>query len=377
MKNNPVYFDLFQDNPYLARWKEIGHVKCVGMIVMITWIPLVILSAFHRSESFLTDISIYIKFLVALPLILSSPEMIKAKFEGITNHFLNSDLVKDSEVQKFKSYMYTTKSLRESPMAKTIIWILAYVGVILLMRETTKDFAGSWRTVGEDGILSLSLAGRWFTFVSQPIFSFVMMYFMYQAILWWRFLFLVSKLDLQVRASHGDDTGGLFFLGGSIGAFNFPAMAFSTSIAAGAVNLVLYKGLAVNDLKFTLILLVAFCLLLFVAPLLFFLKPLMRAKRQAIYNYGRLGNYQLEAFENKWLSSSNKGLNPALLESTDFSTVTDTISIVNKAYTMKIMPFSPKNVATLVLFILLPFLPVFAMTMPWKDIFQQLFKLVM
>jgi hypothetical protein len=377
MKHSVLPFNLFYNTPYLEKWRRLGLCRCIGIVILITWLPLVALSFFHRPHNFLTDVAIYLRFLVALPVLLISPSLIKLRFRKIVNHFVESDIVKAPDRDKFLDYIKTTMELRDSRVAKVIIWIFIYSLIFILMNKSVAPLGATWKMTEENGELSLSLAGGWFAFVSQPIYSFVQLYFLYRVLLWWRFLFLVSRLDLQLSATHGDDTGGLIFLGGSIRAFSLPAFAFSTSIAAGAINLILYEGLVLEELKITLGLLVLISLLLFVAPLLLFHPPLLRLKNKAVLSYGRLGGQQLEAFEKRWLYKTKQSLGPSLLDSAEFSSVTDATSIINKVYKMRTVPFSANVLTTFIVAILLPFIPVFALKMPVVEIFKKLFSLVM
>jgi hypothetical protein len=370
------YFDLFDNFPYLDRWKNISLFKRVIIVVLIAWFPLVILTLNHRAGSFLLDVSMYTRFLVALPLLLLCPYYIRHKFRDIVFHFVDSEIVKKADRERYFSYVQSVLELRDSKVAKVIIWIVAYCATLSISTLTTSDLSSTWRTSSEHGELTLSHAGMWFSFVSQPIYSFVQFYFVYRVLLWWRLMFLISRMDLQLSASHGDDTGGLIFLSGSIKAFNLPVLALSTSVAAGAMNLVLYKNLAIEDLRFIVIGLILLCMALFIGPLLLFHKQLVRIKREAIFSYGAFGGYQLDEFEKKWLRRSKDTLGSSTLESADFSAVIDATSIVGKVYNMRTFPITKDVLLGFILCIILPFFPVLALKVPWKVIFKQLFELI-
>ena len=377
LKSKSHDFNLFDNTPYLDRFRSFGLKKCVVFVVVITWLPLAFLSMFYSPESFFTDFTMYVRFLVAMPLLLLSPIIFKDKIGAIVNHFVDADIVKESEQEKFFFYIQSTMKLRDSRLAKSLIWLAVYAGVLYFTNESGPHVLSTWRAQSMNGELAFTIAGRWFTFVSQPIYSFIQIYFLYRVLLWWRFMLLVSLLDLQLRASHGDDTGGLVFLGGFIRLFKIPVFAFSVSIAAGAMNLVLYKDFALEDLKFILITLIAFCFLLFVAPLLLFVRPLVKTKNLAILSYGKLGGQQLEQFENKWLHQSKNNLKFSLLESPEFSSVTDAISVVNKVSKMRTIPFTPEVLIGFVICIIAPFLPVFSLKIPWTDLLKKLLGLIM
>lgn len=370
MKEVEPTFDLFSDSPYIHSWKGIG------IIVMVAWLPLLLFSFFHRLPEFFMDASVHVRFLIALPLLLFSPYLMKKKFRNLSKHFIDGGLIPEVDKEKFYSYVHRTHELRNSKLIIVLIWLISFVGIILVMTYT-QVLASTWRMIGENGANKISPGGLWFGLVSQPIFTFYQLYFIYQALLWWRFLFLVSRLDLRVKTTHGDDSGGLIFLSASVKGFKWPVMALSISAAGGIGNLVIRNGIYFDHLKLTVAILVLLCLFMFVAPLLLFHRPLVRVKNAAILKYGRLGTYQLSEFEKKWLVHPSLLQEGELLQSPDFSSVADSMSVINKAFQMRTVPFTRATVIRFVLCIVLPFLPLLATSLPWEQIFQVLIGLVM
>lgn len=358
MSTAAYHFDLFDTTPYLNPIKKINLMQFVFFVVLFTWLPLILLSGFS-GKNLLLDITISVRFLILLPLLLLSPYIIREKLWRIVNHFINSKIVAPSDEKLFHSYVNSTLKLRDSKIAKLAMWILIYTGVLFFAKPTTQ---------------STTLADGWFRFVSQPIYLFVQLFFLYRALLWWRFLFKVSRLDLQLKAAHGDDTGGLAFLGGTIRIFSLPTFILSASVAVRSVSFILYDGGTLDELKIIVAILVGFFLLLFVSPLFLFHGKLISAKVKAALKYGVMGNHQLQQFEQKWLGKPNPEL--SFLEAPDFSTVTDSISIINKANSMRTIPFQPKALLGFVICIVLPFLPIVALKIPWAEILKRLISLV-
>jgi hypothetical protein len=358
MKTAEIHFDLFNTTPYLDHLKKISLRKFVLFVVLLTWLPLIVLSSFE-GKSLLLDITVTVRFLILLPLLMLTPYVVKEKIWNLVDHFLNSKIVSALEEDRFHSYVRSTLRLRDSATAKMILWVLIYTVILFFAKPTVQ---------------SSSLADGWFRFVSQPIYLFVQLFFIYRALLWWRFLFLVSRLDLQLKAAHGDDAGGLAFLGGSIRIFNLPAFLLSASVAVRSVSFILYEGGTLDELKIVVAVMVAFFLLLFISPLCLFHKKLISLKAKSALKYGVLAHHQLREFENKWLDKAKAEL--SYLEAQDFSTVTDSTAIVNKVNTMRTIPFQPKALVIFVVCIVLPFLPIVALKIPWAEILKRLLTLV-
>jgi len=228
--------------------------------------------------------------------------------------------------------------------------------------------------VGEEGHRHLSVAGWWFALVSQPIYVFFVFRFVYRLGLWWRFLWLTSRLDLELNAAHPDEAGGLAFLGLALPPFAVPTFAIASAVAGALADMVLWGGASVVSAKYLIIALAVILTGAFVGPLFFFVGGLARVKRQGMLHYGTLSERQLREFEEKWLSGRTK---KSTLEVPDFSAVIDLSSTTAATHHMKPRPFDRAQIVPIILAALLPFLPVLALQMPIKEIIMQLAKLAL
>ena len=80
--------------------------------------------------------------------------------------------------------------------------------------------ASTWyATAGADGA-TLTLPGFWFTWVSNPLLQFLLLRWCFRLVIWARFLWQVSRIDLDLIPTHPDRNAGLGFLGGSAYAYS-------------------------------------------------------------------------------------------------------------------------------------------------------------
>ena len=221
----------------------------------------------------------------------------------------------------------------------------------------------------------LSYAGWWWAAVSQPILMFVVLRFVYRLGLWWRFLWETSQLDLQLRASHPDGAGGLGFLGSSLKAFRGFAFAISAIVAGGLANVVLLTAAPVLSYKYSVLAFALLSLTVYIGPLLFFSMMLAETRSRGRLNYSRLSHNQLRQFEQKWIAS-HEG-EAEMLSVQDFSAVIDLMSTVDGALKMRIVPLRRQALQTLIIAVVLPFLPVAALEFPLEEILKQLLKIMM
>ena len=350
------------------------------IILMIAVTPLFFLGFINQNNlnqvsSPLTDLTILLRFCVSLPLFMLTLKVTGAELKNIINHFIEASIIRTQDYPKFKDIIQVTLSCRDSKKIKLVILIFIYTSQFFIGLETL-DHPESWRTMNSSSGSSISYAGYWFYLVAQPIFYFFMLNTIFRISLWWNFIFKIRKLNLQLNASHGDGSGGLAFLGLSLKAFMLPALAISSSMAAGALNVFTLQVPHEIEMKFIILILTGISLFYFAGPLFLFAPKLLKLKTAAILQYGTLSRNQLKGFENKWIRSRKKRPNDYLACS-DFSSTTDLNSVVNRVMTMKIIPFQNKEIFLLMLAILLPFLPIAGLGINWKTVFKQILKLVL
>jgi hypothetical protein len=351
------------------------------IVVSVTWIPLAVLSFIQgvalgptQPRSFLEDAGMYARFFVALPLLLATPSKFRHKFQQIVQHFLSSGVVKETDRERFLTILTSTMRFRYSRVADWICLAIAYgwSALHVFLPALSPAISATWRATGPVGQPSLSLATWYLLAVSQPVYGFVVLHLLYRVALWWRTLWMISRLDLQLRGAHPDGAGGLMFLGLSLGPCRFPAFALAASLAGGLANLVLATGMSVVSFKYVIGLIAAVITVFFAGPLCFFCDQLKKAKFRASLSHDRAVLEQLRQFEQKWIGQSGQA---DMLEVQDFSAVIDLNETVNKVHQMTRLPFRRSQLLELIAAALLPFLPVLALQIPIKDLlvlFKQL-----
>jgi hypothetical protein len=367
-----------------SMWPEGQSIrKKIFTVILVTWVPMIILGALQgkalggtRADSVLFDAGMLARFLVALPVLILAPSRCSSRLRQLVEQFLNAKLVKESEQERFIANMQSTMELRNSRIVDWVLLALAYLHSVAFVAVALMPTApASWRTAGAEGHQVLSYAGWWWAAVSQPILMFVVLRFVYRLGLWWRFLWETSQLDLQLRASHPDGAGGLGFLGSSLKAFRGFAFAISAIVAGGLANVVLLTAAPVLSYKYSVLAFALLSLTVYIGPLLFFSMMLAETRSRGRLNYSRLSHNQLRQFEQKWIAS-HEG-EAEMLSVQDFSAVIDLMSTVDGALKMKIVPLRRQALQTLIIAVVLPFLPVAALEFPLEEILKQLLKIMM
>jgi len=196
-------------------------------------------------------------------------------------------------------------------------------------------------------------------------------------LLWWRFLALMSRLDLRLIPTHPDHAGGLKFVSTSIRAYRLLAAAVGTIVAGREMNRMLLMGdSAPIGYRNAAIVVMVLVLALSAGPLLMFTTKLRDTRLRGMLQYGRLGSAVGTEFEQKWVSRKGD-VDASALEVPDFSAMTDLYQVVENVYQVTDLPFSLKDLTPVVVAALIPFIPVVLLTVPLSEILQTVKSLLL
>jgi len=261
-------------------------------ISLIAWLPLLLLTAFAgrvvsgMAVPFLFDLDAHARFLGSLPLMITAEIIVHERIRFIVRQFLERDVIAPEDRLRFERIIASAMRVRNSVLAEVLLAVLVFtVGHWLWRGYITLEVA-TWYAAVTDGQTHLTPAGYWYAFVSLPIFRFVLVRWYFRLFIWYRFLWQVSRLPLRVNALHSDRAGGLGFLAGSVLALA-PVLVAHTVLLTGLIaNQICHQGATLPDFKLEIVAVMAFLMLLVLAPLTLFVGHLARAKRTATREYG-------------------------------------------------------------------------------------------
>jgi hypothetical protein len=144
-------------------------------------------------------------------------------------------------------------------------------------------------------------------------------------------------------------------------------------IAAGWAHDAEFHGLDVHSLYPMMAVGLAAALVVFLSPLLVFGGPLLRAKRQALLDYGALVGRHGALVRNKWILRETKDDDP-ILSAPELGPVADVVSLYEAVSRMRPAPLGTAGILAIAVPILIPFLCVLAIQIPVKDLLLKLAK---
>jgi hypothetical protein len=279
------------------------------VLSLLAWLPLLVLSVVEGQAlggsvavPFLLDVEANVRFLVALPLLIVSELVVHQRMRFVVQQFLERDLIPESGLTRFEFAIASAFRLRNSVLAELLLIAFVYlVGVMLFWRQYLALATATWYAMPTAEGLQLSLAGKWYAYVSLPLYQFLLVRWYYRIFIWTRFLWQASRIDLILIPTHPDRVGGLGFLANTVYAFTPLAVAHGAMLAGPLANRIFYLGAALPEFKLEIAVLVVFLVCVVLGPLLVFAPQLAEAKRMGNREYGTLAQRYVREFDAKWL----------------------------------------------------------------------------
>ena len=342
---------------------------------VLAWLPLILLAALQelwnpavRLGSILAEVGLHARYLLAVPLFVLAERFCAPQLGTILANFIHGGLVADADRAAFDRAIVSTQARLRSTVAEIVIVILAYcVSAVTVLTYTYEELPAWALSVDRT---TLSLAGWWHALVSLPLLLALCLGWLWRVALWAQLLRSLARLKLRLIASHPDRCAGLAFLGQSVRAFSIVGMAVMMVAAGRSAQLVLSGGATPTQNFYFNIGLAAALLVIFVVPLLAFTPSLMGAWRHGMLEYGALAARAGHAFEAKWLKADH--VDGEILEQPDSSALTDLYQVVANVGSLRFVPVGLKDLAMLVIAMLVPFVPVVLLAIPVSVIMASL-----
>ena len=375
-------FQLFRRSHLSGDAFELMH-RRILVLAGIAWLPLLVLCAVAGTTwgsgvavPFAVDVEVHVRFLVALPLLILAELVVHRRMRLVVRQFLDRKLIPDDARERFDDAIAAVFRLRNSTAAELVLIALVYgVGVFVVWRLYGVHDAIAWHTVPAVGGGRLSPAGIWFTFVSLPIFQFLLLRWYFRVFIWARFLWQVSRIPLALVPTHPDRVGGLGFLSGTAFAFIPLAVAHGAVLSGLIGNRILNFGAALVDFKVEVASVVALIVCLVFGPLLVMAPQLSRTKRDGAREFGTLAERYAREFDTKWLRG---GAPPdeALIGSADIQSLADLGNSYEDVRTMRLFLVTRDAVLQLGVATLLPLVPLLLTVMPLEEVLKKLFGIL-
>ena len=350
------------------------------VLTLLPWLPLLLLSAIdsggkaYAHLSFLRDVEVHVRFLVALPVLIIAESIVHARLRLVVRNFVARRIVVPRDLGKFHSAIESAARIRNSVAIECGLWFLVFGLGLWLWSGRVGINSVTWYAL-PGGRWHLTRAGYWYVFFSIPLFQFILLRWYLRLFIWFRFLWQISRLNLHLVPTHPDRSAGLGFLGKSAYAFG-PILFAQGAILAGVIaSRILYRGESLLSFKLQIAGFIIFFVVAILGPLLMFTPQMSRAKRKGLADYGLLAQHYVDRFERRWVldepSSSEE-----LLGSADIQSLADLGNSYGMVRDMRAVPFGLDDISRLAAATAAPLLPLLLTIFSPEELFMRIVKVV-
>jgi len=300
--------------------------------------------------------------------------IVHQRTRSVVAGFVDRGIVRAKDVPRFDAALASALRLRNSVVLEVGLILVVATAGHWLWQSTIAYGAASWYAEPQAGQMHLTNAGIWYAAVSLPITQFILLRWYLRLLIWFRFLWQVSRLDLHLVPTHPDRAAGLAFLGKSSYAFS-PLLFAQGALLAGIIaTRVVYGGQHLMAFKMDVVGLIGFFVLFLLGPLTVFTPLLARAKRSGLAEYGKLASEYVTAFEAKWLRGQEG--EEQLLGTADIQSLSDLGQSYSIIREMSVVPFGLQDISRLAIATAVPLLPLGLTVFSLEELVTQLVKII-
>jgi hypothetical protein len=383
-------FSLVAGGPFNGILRRLGltgtdqfpTLRAAAVLALLAWLPPALLAAVHSlvdnsypGREYFTDLTVPARYLIAIWAMVATERYADGRFVILTREFREAGLLSGDGLTAFKAALATADRRSSSALAEGIIVAAALFASGFVIQYPIAITGSSWEGAVVGGEVELSWAGAAARWVSNPLFLFLVLRWVWWFFVWAALLFRISRLPLQLIPTHPDRAAGLGFLAIYPSVFSGFAFALGCVIAS---NMLKELGLNQHEPEivwFAIAGWLAINLVLFLGPLLVFIGPLDAAREQALLEYGRLATRQHLASRRKWIGKTHDE------ESfSDSAALPSTAELNASVQAVREMGYSPINRTAVMHVIIaagLPMLAVVVTLVPLDDLVRWLLRKIL
>ena len=359
-----------------------SHLKQRLLIITgLIWLPLLVLCALGGTLvrgveiPFLYDVETHVRFLVSVPLMIIAELTVHKRMREIVAQFIRRNLVPPASMDRFRAAIASAMVWRNSVAFEIGILALVLTAGYYIRTDLLNLSTSTWYVrVGPTGA-SLTLPGIWFSFVSNPVMQFLLLRWLYRMVIWARFLWQVSRIDLDLIPTHPDRNAGLGFLSTSAYAYTPLLASFGASVSGILASRIFHEGASHRNFQTDIVTLVILAVILVLGPMAVFAPRIVAAKRKGLADYGALAAEYSRDFRRRWLESGHRD-SEKLLGTSDIQSLADMGNAFDVIRGIKPVPFNRDMLVQLVVATLAPVAPLVLTMIPFEELVGRMLKAV-
>jgi hypothetical protein len=375
-------FSLVAGGPFYLILRRLGLIgadqlttlRTAAVLALFAWLPPALLavaqslvdSGYH-GWGYFADLTVPTRYLIAIWAMVATERYADSRFKILGRQFRDAGLLSRDSLPRYEAALAIADRRSSSWIAEGIIVAVAIVHSGVIMRVVISLSGSSWEGAMVGGQAQLSWAGTLVRYVSNPLFLFLTLRWIWWFLVWGGLLFRISRLPLHLIPAHPDRAAGLGFLAVYPSVFSGFSFALSCVISSAILKDLTLEQRPPEIVWFAIAAWLALNLMLFLGPLLVFAKPLFAARERALLEYGRMATRQHVTMHRKWTGKpedESPAESPALPSTGELNTTIQ--SIREMGYT----PVNRMAVTQIVIAAGLPLLPVVLTLVPLDNLIK-------
>jgi hypothetical protein len=345
--------------------------------VLICWLPLAILTLYdgtfwtgNLKDSFITNFDSQVRFLVCLPILILSEEIIGKRLSLILAQFTTSGIIKERDFHIFEEVNTRGARFLQSKWTTLVLVLICYIQVFAVISyESEYTSLLTWQVDVSGAEARLNFAGWWNVLISRPTVFFLLLQWVLRIFIWGWILRKISKLDLVLYPIHPDLVGGIGFVGYALRFFSPIAFAISAIITGNMIDFILIEGMDLKSFALPALIYFLFINLLFTLPLFSFTGKLIEARERSIFENYDFANGMYRELRTT-LKKGFKSVDQQDLKREEFSSVCDLSDIIDNSLNMKYIPFTLRDLFPVWAMTILPFIVVILLEIPVNELLK-------
>ena len=312
-------------------------------LAALAWVPpalLVVAQSLlddgYSGWGFFSDATVFARYMVAISMMVATERYADRRLNTLIQQFRIARLIADGHESQFAAALAVADRRSSSNVAEAVIFAAAIAFAAWSTRYAVVTASSTWEGSVVDGETVLSWAGTVASWVSTPLFLFLVLRWLWRFAVWTTLLYRFARLPLQLTPMHPDRSAGLGFLSIYPSIFTGFVFALSCVVAASVLKELSFVDLSNESIRWMLGGWLAVVVVLFLGPLSVFVPVLHAARETALLDYGRLTSQHHLAFHRKWINAERSG--EELMGSADPSSASDLNASVQAALALRVFP---------------------------------------
>lgn len=376
-------FSLVAGGPFYGVLRRLGllgadqltTLRTAAVLALFAWLPPALLavaqslvdSGYH-GWGYFADLTVPTRYLIAIWAMVATERYADSRFKILGRQFRDAGLLSRDSLPRYEAALAIADRRSSSWIAEGIILAVAIVHSGVVMRVVISLSGSSWEGAMVGGQAQLSWAGTLVRYVSNPLFLFLTLRWIWWFLVWGGLLFRISRLPLRLIPAHPDRAAGLGFLAVYPSVFSGFSFALSCVISSAILKDLTLEQRPPEIVWFAIAAWLALNLMLFLGPLLVFAKPLFAARERALLEYGRMATRQHVTMHRKWTGRTEDEGDPA-----DAAALPSSSELNTTIQCIREMGYTPVNRAAVIQIVIaagLPLLPVVLTLVPLDDVLK-------